>query len=173
VRNALAAVACAIAAGAPTGMVARGLESFKPVKGRSQLKPARLHGQPIALVDDSYNANPDSVRAAIDVLTTLPAPQWLILGDMGEVGDQGPAFHAEVGRYAEERGIAHLWCAGELAAHSARAFEQSGGAGARHFVDVPSLIAALSDAPAAQAALVKGSRFMAMERVVATLTEKN
>jgi UDP-N-acetylmuramoyl-tripeptide--D-alanyl-D-alanine ligase len=167
VRNALAAAACALAAGAPLEAIARGLEAFEPVKGRSQLKQASLHGHAITLVDDSYNANPDSVRAAIDVLATLPAPQWLILGDMGEVGDQGPAFHAEVGRYAQERGIAHLWCAGVLATHSARAF----GPNAQHFADAPALIGALHLAPEARSVVVKGSRFMAMERIVAELTK--
>jgi UDP-N-acetylmuramyl pentapeptide synthase len=66
----------------------------------------------VTLVDDSYNANPDSVRAAIDMLAGLPGPHWLVLGDMGEVGNQGPAFHAEVGAYAAERGIEHVWTAG-------------------------------------------------------------
>ena len=69
-------------------------------------------GASVTLVDDSYNANPDSVRAAIDVLAALPAPRWLVLGDMGEVGDQGPAFHREVGAYARARGIDALWAAG-------------------------------------------------------------
>jgi UDP-N-acetylmuramoyl-tripeptide--D-alanyl-D-alanine ligase len=166
VRNALAAAACALAAGAPLEAIARGLASFEAVKGRSQLKRATLGGQAVTLIDDSYNANPDSVRAAIDVLAGLPAPHWLVLGDMGEVGDQGPAFHAEVGRYARERGIGHLWCAGALAVHSARAY----GANAQHFADAPALIAALHLAPAARSVLVKGSRFMAMERIVAALT---
>jgi UDP-N-acetylmuramoyl-tripeptide--D-alanyl-D-alanine ligase len=66
-------------------------------------------------VDDTYNANPDSVRAAIDVLAELPGPRLLVLGDMGEVGDQGPAFHAEVGDYARERGIEQLFTLGEQA----------------------------------------------------------
>ena len=89
VRNALAATACALAAGAPLAAVRHGLEAFVPVKGRSQLKSATLHGVRIALVDDSYNANPDSVRAAIDVLAAMHAPRLLVLGDMGEVGDRG------------------------------------------------------------------------------------
>jgi UDP-N-acetylmuramoyl-tripeptide--D-alanyl-D-alanine ligase len=85
---------------------------------------------------------------------------------MGEVGDRGPAFHAEVGAYARERGIDHLWCAGPQSAEAARAF----GSQARHFADVPALIAARADLPAAASVLVKGSRFMAMERVVHALT---
>ena len=117
------------------------------------------------LVDDSYNANPDSVRAAIDVLATLPAPRWLVLGDMGEVGDQGPAFHREVGAFAAERGIDALWAAGPESASTITDFR-----GGRRFADAETLIAALGDAPAFASVLVKGSRFMAMERVVAALT---
>ena len=108
VRNALAATACALAAGCPLEAVVRGLQAFEPVKGRSQLKRLVRGGIEITLVDDSYNANPDSVRAAIDVLAALPGPRWLVLGDMGEVGDQGPAFHIEVGAYAKQRGIEHF-----------------------------------------------------------------
>ena len=101
VRNALAAAAAALAAGAPLSAVRAGLEAFRPVKGRSAARAMHLAAAtPATLIDDSYNANPDSVRAAIDVLAGLPGPRWLLLGDMGEVGDQGPAFHAEVGAYA-------------------------------------------------------------------------
>jgi len=117
------------------------------------------------LIDDSYNANPDSVRAAIDVLAALPAPRWLVLGDMGEVGDQGPAFHREVGAYASEKRIESLWAAGAESANTAAPF-----AGARAFADAEALLAALGEAPPAASVLVKGSRFMRMERVVAALT---
>ncbi len=165
VRNALAATTAALAAGAPLAAVVRGLQAFRPVAGRSQVSTLRRGEASLTLVNDSYNANPDSVRAAIDLLATLPGPHWLLLGDMGEVGDQGPAFHAEVGAYARERGIAAFWCAGPLCAHAARAY----GAAARHFDDVPALIDALAAAPACASALVKGSRFMAMERVVQAL----
>ena len=144
----------------------QGLQAFEPVKGRSQLRRVERGGRSVTLVDDTYNANPDSVRAAIDVLAALPGPRWLVLGDMGEVGDQGPAFHAEVGGYAKQRGIEHLWCAGELMRHAAQAF-----GGARHFESVESLVAALPQAPEAAAIVVKGSRFMKMERVVAALME--
>ncbi len=166
VRNALAATACVLAAGCPLEAVVRGLQAFEPVKGRSQLKRLARGGIEITLVDDSYNANPDSVRAAIDVLAALPGPRWLVLGDMGEVGDQGPAFHTEVGAYAKQRGIEHFWAAGALCRHAADAF-----AGSRHFEDAPALIAALGQAPQAAAIVVKGSRFMKMERVVAALSE--
>ena len=169
VRNALAATAAALGAGIALADIVRGLESFAPVKGRSQLKSLRRRGRAITLVDDTYNANPDSVRAAIDVLAGLPSPRWLVLGDMGEVGDQGPAFHQEIGAYAQARGIDMFWCAGDLCAHAAHAY----GPQARHFADTPALLAALGEStatePAFGAVLVKGSRFMGMERVVAQL----
>ena len=169
VRNALASTAAALGAGVPLADIVRGLESFAPVKGRSQLKSLRRAGRTITMVDDTYNANPDSVRAAIDVLAGLPAPRWLILGDMGEVGDQGPAFHQEIGAYAQARGVENFWCAGDLCTHAAHAF----GPDARHFADTPALLATLGDSTASEptfgAVLVKGSRFMGMERVVAAL----
>jgi UDP-N-acetylmuramoyl-tripeptide--D-alanyl-D-alanine ligase len=139
------------------------LTGFTPVKGRSQVRPLRVHGQPRTLIDDTYNANPDSVRAAIDVLAELPRPRWLVLGDMGEVGDQGPAFHAEIGAYARAQGIETVWCAGALMRHAADAAQ------ARHFASADELLAALDEAPPYASVLVKGSRFMKMERVVAAL----
>jgi UDP-N-acetylmuramoyl-tripeptide--D-alanyl-D-alanine ligase len=165
-KNALGAAAAALAAGCPLDAVVRGLELFEPVKGRSQLHTLARGGAAVTLIDDSYNANPDSVRAAIDVLTELPAPRWLVLGDMGEVGANGPAFHAEVGAHAAARGIDALWCAGALCVDAAAAF----GRQARHFANVESLLAALDSAPAHRSVLVKGSRFMKMERVVGALT---
>ena len=168
VRNALAAAACALAAGAPLTAVKRGLEDFQPVKGRSQLKSFLRHGQAVSLIDDSYNANPDSVRAAIDVLADLGGATWLLLGDMGEVGDQGEAFHREVGAYAAARGITHLWTAGSAAADAAAAY----GPTARHFDGSAAMARALNSDqawPAAAKVLVKGSRFMQMERVVSAL----
>jgi UDP-N-acetylmuramoyl-tripeptide--D-alanyl-D-alanine ligase len=166
VRNALAATAAALAAGVPLAAVMQGLEAFRPVSGRSQVSRLQRGGRDVTLVNDSYNANPDSVRAAIDLLASLPGPHWLLLGDMGEVGDQGPAFHAEVGAYARERGILDVWCAGPLMAHAAAAC----GPAARHFDTVEALLSSLHQGPAdAGAVLVKGSRFMAMERVVQAL----
>jgi UDP-N-acetylmuramoyl-tripeptide--D-alanyl-D-alanine ligase len=160
VRNALAAAACALAAGAPLIAVQQGLAAFAPVSGRSQVGTVQLKGRTVTLVDDSYNANPDSVLAAIEVLAALPGPRWLLLGDMGEVGTLGPQFHAEVGARARERGIDHFWAAGALSAH----------AGAhRHFKDTAALLAALQDAPDCASVLVKGSRFMKMEQVVQAL----
>jgi UDP-N-acetylmuramoyl-tripeptide--D-alanyl-D-alanine ligase len=164
VKNALAAVACGLAAGCPLGAIQRGLEAFVPVKGRSDLSTWVRHGKFVTLVDDTYNANPDSVRAAIDVLAGLAAPRWLVLGDMGEVGDQGPEFHREVGAYAAQRGIEKLWVVGSLSLHTAAAFP-----GARHFANVADMIRAVNDAPECRAVVVKGSRFMKMEQFVSAL----
>ncbi|MCC6852110.1 MAG: UDP-N-acetylmuramoyl-tripeptide--D-alanyl-D-alanine ligase [Rubrivivax sp.] len=158
--NAAAAAAAALAAGAPLDAVVRGLSAFEPVAGRSRTLALRWRARAATLVDDSYNANPDSVRAAIDLLAALPAPRWLLLGDMGEVGSQGPQYHAEVGAYARERGIEVLWTAGVLGAHAG---------GQRHFADTAALVAALGSGPEAASVLVKGSRFMRMERAVAAL----
>ncbi|MES2993641.1 MAG: Mur ligase family protein, partial [Pseudomonadota bacterium] len=166
VKNALAAAACALAAGCTLDAIRRGLEAFAPVKGRSQVKSFQRGGKTVTLIDDTYNANPDSVRAAIDVLASLPGPRWLVLGDMGEVGDNGPAFHAEVGAYAQARGIDALWTVGSASTHAAAAFP-----GARHFDDLASLLAALPQAPACAAVVVKGSRFMKTEQIVAALLE--
>jgi UDP-N-acetylmuramoyl-tripeptide--D-alanyl-D-alanine ligase len=174
-KNALAALACALAAGCPLDAAVRGLESFQAVKGRSQAKPLRWKGvegktAEATLIDDSYNANPDSMRAAVDVLAALPGPRWLLIGDMGEVGDQGAAFHAEIGAHARAAGIEALWCAGAASLVAAQAF----GAHAHHFATTADLAQAIStardgDLPVAAAVLVKGSRFMQMEQVVAAL----
>ena len=114
------------------------------------------------LVDDTYIANPDSVRAAIAVLAELPGPRLLVLGDMGEVGEQGPAFHTEAGSEAKASGIEQLFAIGELARSAVAAFP-----GAQHFDSIDALNAAvLQQLPQVNSLLVKGSRFMRMERVV-------
>ena len=165
VKNALAATACALAAGVPLAAVAQGLVAFEPVKGRSRALVLHTATGEITLVDDTYNANPDSVRAAIDVLAELPAPRLLVLGDMGEVGNQGPEFHAEVGRYAAECGIEALYTLGDLCVHSTKAFGS-----ARHFEDMDSLLASVTaQVGQFRSVVVKGSRFMKMERVVQAL----
>ncbi len=162
VKNALAAAACAIAAGVPLGSIAAGLSDFVPVKGRSRAVMLELDGRLLSLVDDTYNANPDSMRAAIDVLADLPAPRLLVMGDMGEVGDQGPHFHEEAGRYASQRGIENLFTLGSQSELASRSF----GSG-QHFNDIAALNAAvLAQLCHASSILVKGSRFMRMERVV-------
>ena len=164
-HNALAAVACALAAGVSCTEIGAGLSAFEPVSGRSRSLPLRWRdGRTRTLVDDAYNANPDSVRAAIDVLAELPGPRLLVLGDMGEVGDQGPQFHAEIGAYARQRGLEQFFALGEASAHAVAAFDAPG---ACHFSDIDTLNAAvLQSLDTAQSVLVKGSRFMAMERVL-------
>ncbi|MBK1689625.1 UDP-N-acetylmuramoyl-tripeptide--D-alanyl-D-alanine ligase [Rubrivivax gelatinosus] len=162
VKNALAAAACALAAGVKPAAIAAGLAAFQPVSGRSQAaRVATAHGE-ITLVDDSYNANPDSVLAAVAVLAALPGPRWLVLGDMGEVGERGPEFHAEVGAAARAAGIETVWTAGGLSRHVGAQ---------RHFNDAAAMVAALADAPQAASVLVKGSRFMRMEQVVRAFKE--
>jgi UDP-N-acetylmuramoyl-tripeptide--D-alanyl-D-alanine ligase len=162
-RNALAAVAAATAAGASLASCAKALARFVAVKGRLQIKTGRKGA---LLIDDTYNANPDSVRAAIDVLARAPGRRLLVLGDMGEVGTQGAAFHEEVGIYARDAGIDGLYALGELAAVTARAF----GGGARHYPRIEDLLADVEGALGPQTALlVKGSRFMQMERVVRSI----
>ncbi|MDD0840011.1 UDP-N-acetylmuramoyl-tripeptide--D-alanyl-D-alanine ligase [Curvibacter sp. HBC61] len=170
VRNSLAVLACALAAGVPVAAIEQGLADFSPVKGRSRAWVANWSSagatRPITVVDDTYNANPDSVRAAIDVLAALPAPRLLVLGDMGEVGNQGPAFHAEAGAYARERGIDQLFALGEQSVEAVQAF----GAAGRHFADYPALQdAVLQSLSHAASVLVKGSRFMKMERVTGAI----
>jgi UDP-N-acetylmuramoyl-tripeptide--D-alanyl-D-alanine ligase len=162
VKNALAATACALAAGVPLSFISAGLSAFTPVKGRSRAISVRLQDRVLTLIDDSYNANPDSMRAAIEVLAELPGPRLLVMGDMGEVGDQGPQFHDEAGQYARALGVEKLFTLGDPSQRAASAF----GAG-RHFNDMAELIAAVvAELPASGSVLVKGSRFMKMERVV-------
>lgn len=165
VKNALAAAACALAAGVPAAAVEQGLAAFCPVKGRSRARLLSLAGRSHTLVDDTYNANPDSVRAAIDVLAQLPAPRLLVLGDMGEVGAQGPAFHREAGQYAQAQGIEQVFGFGTLCQMAVAACP-----GARHFASIEALNAAVCEAlPRTASVLVKGSRSMRMERVVQAL----
>jgi UDP-N-acetylmuramoyl-tripeptide--D-alanyl-D-alanine ligase len=142
--------------------------AFEPVKGRSRALLLQTVKGEITLVDDTYNANPDSVRAAIDVLAELPAPRLLVLGDMGEVGNQGSEFHAEVGGYAAERGIDALFTLGDLCEHSAQAFGE-----ARHFESMDSLLVAVAaQVDGFHSVVVKGSRFMKMDRVVDALLSR-
>lgn len=163
VRNALAAIACAVGAGVKPDAIVRGLEAFAPVGGRLQRKQAAGGA---TVIDDTYNANPDSMRAAIDVLAAYPAPRILVVGDMGEVGAQGKEFHEEIGAYAHTRGIDTVLATGELARHLAAS-------GAQHYEQFDELLAALDKKLGSNTdatVLVKGSRFMKMERVVQHLT---
>jgi len=163
VRNTLAAAACSIAAGIGAEAIAAGLNAWRPTAGRG----VKLRIKDCDVIDDTYNANPDSVRAAIDVLAAAPAPRVLVLGDMGEVGVRGPEFHREVGLYARARGIESLLTTGPLMREAAQMF----GASAAHFDDIGGLIDALRQSLRAGATiLIKGSRFMQMERVVQALS---
>ena len=118
------------------------------------------------IIDDTYNANPDSVKAAIAVLVNAAGAKWLVLGDMGEVGDRGPAFHREIGEYARAAGVDRLLAVGDLATHAVAAF----GPGGKHYPDQISLVRELNAALGrGMTVLVKGSRFMKMERVVERL----
>ena len=167
-RNALAAAACAHAAGVPPAAIGAGLTAFRPVQ------PAALQVKTTAagatLIDDSYNANPDSVRAAIDVLAACPGPRALVLGDMGEVGAQGPAFHAEVGALREGEG--HRCCCSRLGAATPDAVRRvrRGRAALRRR---RMTLSAQTEGDASTTVLVKGSRFMRMERVVAAADRRN
>jgi len=163
-RNALAAAAAAMSAGASLEDVATGLAAMQPVSGR--LQPGRtLHGA--RLIDDSYNANPSSMRAGIDVLTHLPGKAWLVMGDMGELGDHARSSHVDIGRYARGQGVQRLFATGPLSTLAVEAF----GAGATWFPDTESLARALNEQLTPDVTLlVKGSRSNRLERVVASLT---
>ncbi|MBE0474823.1 MAG: hypothetical protein IBX54_11655 [Rhodoferax sp.] len=167
VRNSLAAAACALAAGVPLAAIAAGLAAFEPVKGRSRALLVRHGGRAITLVDDTYNANPDSVRAAIDVLAALPGPRLLVLGDMGEVGDQGPQFHAEALQWALAQQIDKIIVTGSACAQAAAPL-----AAVEVHAQMNQVQAAvLAALPAVASVLVKGSRFMKMERVVEAIVQ--
>ena len=160
VRNALAAAAAAVALDVAPAAIAAGLAAFKGVKGRLQRKQC-LHGA--ILIDDTYNANPDSVRAALAVLATAQDEKILVLGDMGELGEGAAKFHADIGAAARQAGVNAMLALGELTIQAVAAF----GPEARHFERIEDLLAALGKrlAPGITV-LVKGSRFMQMERVV-------
>jgi UDP-N-acetylmuramoyl-tripeptide--D-alanyl-D-alanine ligase len=161
--NAAGAAAAATAAGASFASVERGLSGFSGVKGRQQRKTGRGGA---VVIDDSYNANPESVRAAIDVLSGCAGMTVLILGDMGEVGERGPEFHREMGAYASHVHVTALFGLGALARHAVEAFGEQG----KQAASLDELLAHARpwDRPGSTI-LVKGSRFMRMERVVDAL----
>ncbi len=164
IANALAAAAAAGAAGASLDDMAVGLGDFRAVSGRLQLKTG-IRGSWI--IDDSYNANPSSVRAGLGVLKGLSGARWLVLADMAELGEHTAASHAEMGSFARACGVSRLFATG---AQSARAVEAFGAGGEWH-ADAAALIARLSDELAADVTvLVKGSRVNRLERVVQALT---
>ncbi|MGE5770036.1 MAG: UDP-N-acetylmuramoyl-tripeptide--D-alanyl-D-alanine ligase [Betaproteobacteria bacterium] len=168
-RNATAAAAACLAAGIPLAAVVAGLESFAGIKGRLQRR-AGIKGAEI--LDDTYNANPDSVRAGIDVLASTIGRKVLVLGDMGEIGEASGQYHDEIGGYAKSQGVDRLFALGEAAQQAVRNF----GEGGQHFADLDKLIAAVDKELGPETTvLVKGSRFMKMERVADALAagEKN
>ncbi|MFZ5594679.1 MAG: UDP-N-acetylmuramoyl-tripeptide--D-alanyl-D-alanine ligase [Pseudomonadota bacterium] len=166
VMNALAAAAAALAAGATLADVKDGLEAMQAVKGRLQVKKA---GCGARVIDDTYNANPPSLLAAINVLASVAGRKVLVLGDMGELGDDAPLFHRQVGERARQAGIDKLYATGELSRDAAQAFGADGG----HYASHDELIAALAaDLDAQTTVLVKGSRFMRMEQVVEALVKE-
>ena len=161
--NALAAAAACLAAGLPLSAVAEGLATFAGVKGRLQLRKGRNGAQ---ILDDTYNANPDSVRAGIDVLAATIGRKVLVLGDMGEIGEASGQYHDEIGGYAKSQGIDRLFALGDASQQAVRNF----GDGARHFCNVDKLIGAVDkELGPDTTVLVKGSRFMKMERVADAL----
>jgi UDP-N-acetylmuramoyl-tripeptide--D-alanyl-D-alanine ligase len=167
VQNALGAAAAALAAGAGLEHVATGLAAMRAVSGRLQFRLTRGGAW---LIDDSYNANPTSLHAAIDVLAALPGRRWLVLGDMAELGAYAEASHREAGRYARAQGIERLYAHGPLAALAAAEF----GAGAQCFDAAEPLSQALAAALTPDVRLlVKGSRVNRLDRVVAALTNNS
>lgn len=167
IRNALAASAAAIALGIPPQAISQGLSSFPGTKGRLQRKPG-LNGSTI--MDDTYNANPDSMIAAISVLAKIDGIKIFVMGDMGELGSGADEFHAEIGKKAREANIDVLLTLGKSSVLATNEF----GEGSRHFLDVQDLIQALVPLLNSESiALIKGSRFMKMERVVEAVLEKS
>ncbi|MEN3811621.1 cyanophycin synthetase, partial [Chromobacterium piscinae] len=165
VRNALAAAAVALALDVPLSAIAAGLAVFGGAKGRLQIKQSP---RGLTVIDDSYNANPDSMKAGIDVLAGLPGPHCFVMGDIGELGEASPALHAEVGEHARLRGIEQLFALGEASRRAVAAF----GAAGQGFDSIDELLECLDSRLASgTAVLVKGSRFMRMERVVEHLMQ--
>ncbi|MBT0962496.1 UDP-N-acetylmuramoyl-tripeptide--D-alanyl-D-alanine ligase [Denitromonas iodatirespirans] len=163
-RNACAAAAACLAAGMTLDDVAAGLSSYRGTRGRLTQR-AGLNGATV--LDDTYNANPDSARVAIDVLAATPGRKVMVLGDMGELGEASAQMHDEVGGYAKSQGIDHLLALGQASVVAARNF----GAGGEHFERIEDLIETLKKLMDEDTVvLVKGSRFMRMERVANAVT---
>jgi UDP-N-acetylmuramoyl-tripeptide--D-alanyl-D-alanine ligase len=165
VRNALAAAAGAHAAGAGPEAIRDGLATMRNVAGRLRLVAGRNGA---TVYDDTYNANPGSVAAAIEFLAGLEGERWLVLGDMAELGAEAELLHRELGRLARARGLQRLFAVGELSRHAADAF----GAGGSWHADVPALAAGMAgELRPGVTVLVKGSRRMGLETLVASLAE--
>ena len=167
ILNALAAAACCEAVDITLEEIRAGLAAIQPVKGRLQVKRGLRRSR---VLDDTYNANPASLRAALDVLREYPGRRWLVLGDMGELGGTAAEMHFGAGETARERGVGRLFTFGELSRGAVDGF----GTGARHFSTIEDLIRVLQAELAEDiTVLVKGSRAMAMERVVDAVSAGN
>jgi UDP-N-acetylmuramoyl-tripeptide--D-alanyl-D-alanine ligase len=167
IGNALAAAAAASAAGASLEEIALGLADFRAVAGRLQLKAGARDSW---IIDDSYNANPSSVRAGLEVLRSLPGATWLVLGDMAELGEFAEDSHAHMGAYARDCGIKRLFAVGPQSSRAVETF----GSGAEWFADADSLTRRLqAEIAPGVTVLVKGSRVNRLERVVQALTGAN
>lgn len=165
--NALAAAASAFAIGIDLAAIREGLEGMTPMYGR--LKQCRS-ASGLSLIDDTYNANPASTCAAIDVLAAAGGHRVLVLGDMAELGEAGPQLHARVGSHAASRGIDELFAVGQLTPHAVEAFGPRG----RHFSDRAQLVSALKEMPhSGVTLLVKGSRTQRMEEIVVAMLDGN
>jgi UDP-N-acetylmuramoyl-tripeptide--D-alanyl-D-alanine ligase len=162
-RNALGAAAAACAVGIELDEIVAGLAATKSIAGRLELKAA-LNGA--FLVDDSYNANPSSLKAGLDAFRSFGGVRWLVLGEMRELGASAEGLHAEVGRYARQAGIERLFAVGEGSRFAVEAF----GHGGQWFASIDALIAEASKSlTSGVAVLIKGSRANRLERVSAAL----
>ncbi len=166
VANAAAATAAALAVGAAPEAIVSRLESMRPVPGRLELKT--IDGD-ICIIDDTYNANPASLRAGLEVLAACPGRHWLVLGDMAELGDEAPDYHRQVAQLVRDYGVDRMLTIGELSRLTTISF----GEGADHHASIDALVASLGESLKPHTTvLVKGSRSMGMERVVAALTSE-
>jgi len=165
VVNALAATAACLSIGIPLNQIQQGLATLKPVTGRLQPLVSRLGNR---VIDDTYNANPASLKAGLDVLTGLEGEPWLVLGAFGELGETSPEIHSELGQIIKDKGVTKLLAVGSDTSHTVKSFGQ----GARFFPNQDELIATLKqELTGKETILVKGSRSQRMENVVAALVD--
>lgn len=165
IMNALAASTCALACGCSLTMIQQGLQKLQPVTGRLRYYRG-VNG--ITLIDDTYNANPGSLEAALSILSQNSPPYWLVLGDMNELGAHSTMFHRQAGQQAREAKVERLWAIGNMSRYAVESF----GEGACHFTHHHQLIESLrNQVPLAATLLIKGSRGMRMETIVKALQE--
>ncbi|MCK5720016.1 MAG: UDP-N-acetylmuramoyl-tripeptide--D-alanyl-D-alanine ligase [Thiomargarita sp.] len=165
IMNALAASSCALVSGCSLAIIKQGLEAMQPITGRLQVVPAKLG---ITLIDDTYNANPASLEAALSALMQYDSPRWLVLGDMGELGEDSIQFHQQAAEIARKNGVERLWAIGELTKHTVEHF----GHGATHFSQYDNLTQAIkTELTTETTILIKGSRSMKLEQIVQALQQ--